>query len=118
MSEAMQLHLKRVHFGVAPVGSALQFKVKAATGAAAKAVLDCDSQELAAWEWAELRDGQAIERMLAGPGTYTLTLMIPFTESVPTTIELEVCVNGKSKPLVLTGQQPDIGKGIAVAIVR
>jgi hypothetical protein len=118
VSETMQLQLKRVHFGVAPTGSALAFKVEAASGAAVKAALNCDSNEICTWEWADLQDGQQIERVLADTGTYTLTFMVPFTASAGGTVDLTVCINDKTKTITLAGQQPDIGKGLAVVIVK
>ena len=114
----MQLHLKRVHFGMAPAGSALAFKVESAAGAAVKAALDCDSKEIATWEWADLRDGQSIEHTLADEGTYTLTVMVPFTAPAAGTANLVVSINDKQKTITLTGQQPDIGKALAAVIVK
>jgi hypothetical protein len=114
----MQLQLKRLHLGMAPAGSVLAFKIQAASGAAVKAVLDCDTKELATWEWSALCDGQTIEQTLNDKGTYSLTFMVPFTASGGGMVDLAVSINGKEKTLTLTGQQPDIGKGLAVVIVR
>jgi hypothetical protein len=113
-----QLHLKRVHLGVLPIGSTLSFKVESAMSAAAKAVLEHGNKELAKWEWSELHDGRAIEKTLNESGTHTLTFMVPFTGATPTAVEISVSVNDKEQSLTLVGQQPDIGKAIAVVIVR
>jgi hypothetical protein len=114
----MQLQLKRLHFGMAPAGSVLAFKVRSASGAAVKAVLDCDTRELASWEWGDLSDEKTIEQALNDKGTHTLTFMVPFTAAVEGAVDVTVSINGKEKTLSLTGQKPDVGKGLAVVIVR
>lgn len=114
----MQLHLKRVHFGVAPAGSALAFRVESAFGAAVKALLECNSREIRTWEWGDLQDGRTIEQTLADQGTYTLAFMVPFTASAGGATDLAVSINDKKRTITLTGRQPDIGKGLAVVIVK
>jgi hypothetical protein len=68
--------------------------------------------------WADLQEGLLIERQLADPGTYTLTFMVPFTTSAGGTVDLAVRINDKTRTITLAGQQPDIGKGLAVVIVK
>jgi hypothetical protein len=96
----------------------LQFKVESASGAAIKAVLDCDSKEIATWDWPDLKDSQTIEYTLIDKGTYTLTIMAAYTALAGGTSEVAVSINDKKTTFSLFGQPPDIGKSLAVVIVR
>lgn len=118
MAGAMKVHLKRVHFGIASVGSKLAFRIGPAKGFTVTAVLDCDSKVVASWEWVELKEGQNIEETLIPKGTYTLTLTVVFTDTVAATAEIAVSLNATKKTMKVTGQKPDIGKAIAVVFIK
>lgn len=118
MADAMKLHLKRVHFGIAPVGSKLGFSIEPAKGFTVTAVLDCDSKVVASWEWVELKDGQSVEETLVPKGTYTLTFTVILTDTAAATAAIAVSVNTTAKTMKITGQKPDIGKAIAVVFIR
>lgn len=118
MAAAMKLHLKRVHFGIAAVGSKLAFRIAPAKGFTVTAALDCDSKVVASWEWVELKDGQTVEETLVPKGTYTLTLSVILTATAAATAEIAVSLNATKKTMKITGQKPDIGKALAVVFIK
>jgi len=118
MPAAMKLHLQRVHFGLAAPGAILKFAIAPVPGFAVTAVLDCDLKVVASWEWVELKDGVIIEETLTPKGTYTLTLHVVFTGTAAATAEMAFAVNAIRKARKMTGQKPDIGRALAVVIVK
>jgi hypothetical protein len=118
MADEMKLHLKRVHFGVAPPGSTLAFSVTPGKGFAVRAALDCNMKVVASWEWVELKDGVTIEEVLLPKGTYTLTLDIVFTDESLLPVEMAFSLDSKIKTRQMSGQKPDIGRALAVVFIQ
>lgn len=117
MAAAMKLHLQRAHFGLAAVGSKLSFRVAPAPGFTVTALLDCDSTVVARWEWEALRDGQTVEETLIPKGTYNLILSVVFTSEAAATAEMMFGLDAARRSRSMTGEDPDIGKAIAVVFI-
>jgi hypothetical protein len=118
MAAVMNLHLQRAHFGIAAVGSKLSFRIAPAPGFTVTALLDCDSKVVASWAWEELKDGRVAEEMLIPKGTYNLILSVVFTSESAATAEMTFGLGATQKRRSMTGEDPDIGKAIAVVFIK
>ncbi len=121
MASNMNLHLDRVHFGLASPGAVLEFRVNPGAGFAVRGVLDCELKTVASWEWVELQNAQMVRETLVPEGTYTLQLDVAFLGPTPVQVTIDFALNGRPARLVLprdhVGNRPDIGRALAVVII-
>jgi hypothetical protein len=122
VADNMKVHLDRVHLGIAPPGSKLSFKVKQGSGFIANAMLDCDMKVVASWEFVEIDGGKTLSEKLLPKGTYTLQLSIAYTDKTDTDFVVDFRLSGEGvsekETLTLTGKRPDIGRALAVVVIR
>jgi hypothetical protein len=112
-----KLLLDSRHFGLASPGTKLTFRVRTGTGFAVRAVLDCDMNFVAKWEWVELSDGGLQEETLIPKGTYTLTLDVVFLAMNPVTVDMDFSVGDETKTISFTANNPDTGRALAIVFI-
>jgi hypothetical protein len=122
MADGVKIHLDNTHLGSGPPDSKLSFKVKAGTGFVVNAMLDCDMKVVATWESVEIV-GKTASEVLLPKGMYTLQLSVAYTTTKDSDFVVDFTFdNKKVQPmkdtLELTGKRPDIGRVLAVCVIR
>lgn len=121
MANEVKLHLDNTHLGSGSSGSKLSFKVKTGSGFVVNAMLDCDMKVVATWESVEII-GKTASEALVPKGMYTLQLSVVYTTAKESEFIVDFTFDTKKGPmkdtLTLTGKRPDIGRALAVCVIK